>query len=125
MGGQSAFGTKAGDTFTRVTVVSATIWILCAILAVKLLGTQGGPLGDANAAAPPTAPANSGLGEAGTGLEGVLPGGAGAAASSETGAGVGAATGDSTSDAAAAGGVGGTTGEATTTTSAEADPVPE
>ena len=50
MGGQSAFGTKAGDTFTRVTMVSATIWILIAILAVKILGTSGGPLGDAGAA---------------------------------------------------------------------------
>lgn len=54
MGGQSAFGTKAGDTFTRVTIVAATLWIVCAILAVKLLGGgKGGPLGDANAAAAP------------------------------------------------------------------------
>src|SRR5258707_1190745 len=31
MGGQSAFGTKAGDMFTRITVVLAVIWIvLCA-----------------------------------------------------------------------------------------------
>lgn len=31
MGGQSAFGTKAGDLFTRVTVILAIIWIvLCA-----------------------------------------------------------------------------------------------
>lgn len=31
MGGQSAFGTKAGDMFTRITVVLALIWIvLCA-----------------------------------------------------------------------------------------------
>lgn len=53
MGGQSAFGTKAGDTFTRITIVTATIWILCAILSIKLLSSQGGPLGNANAAAPP------------------------------------------------------------------------
>ncbi len=33
MGGQSAFGTKAGDMFTRITVVLAIIWIvLCAAL---------------------------------------------------------------------------------------------
>lgn len=51
MGGQSAFGTKAGDTFTRVTIISATIWICLAILAVKLLGGKGGGiLGDADAA---------------------------------------------------------------------------
>ena len=54
MGGQSAFGTKAGDTFTRVTIISATVWILTAILAVKLLGGKTGPLGDADAAPPPS-----------------------------------------------------------------------
>lgn len=53
MGGQSAFGAKAGDTFTRVTIVTATIWILCAIFAVKFLGGSTGPLGDADAAAVP------------------------------------------------------------------------
>lgn len=32
MGGQSAFGAKAGDVFTRITVVTAIIWItLCMI----------------------------------------------------------------------------------------------
>jgi preprotein translocase subunit SecG len=50
MGGQSAFGTKAGDTFTRVTIVAATIWILLALLAVKLAKMNSGPLGDAAAA---------------------------------------------------------------------------
>jgi preprotein translocase subunit SecG len=30
MGGQSAFGTRAGDTFTRVTIVFAVIWVLLA-----------------------------------------------------------------------------------------------
>lgn len=54
MGGQSAFGTKAGDAFTRITVITATIWILTAIVAVKWLGGGSGPLGDANAAVPST-----------------------------------------------------------------------
>ena len=36
VGGSSAFGTKAGDTFTRVTVVTASIWILMAMLLVVL-----------------------------------------------------------------------------------------
>lgn len=50
MGGQSAFGTKAGDTFTRITVVAATVWILCSILAVKMLGgSSAGPLGNPDA----------------------------------------------------------------------------
>lgn len=30
MGGQSAFGTKAGDIFTRITIVVAVIWVLAA-----------------------------------------------------------------------------------------------
>lgn len=30
LGGQSAFGTKAGDVFTRITVVIAVIWVLLA-----------------------------------------------------------------------------------------------
>jgi len=36
-GGQSAFGAKAGDLFTRITMVSATFWILLCVLAVRLL----------------------------------------------------------------------------------------
>src|SRR5262249_27234160 len=36
VGGSSAFGTKAGDTFTKVTVVTASIWILMAMLLVVL-----------------------------------------------------------------------------------------
>jgi preprotein translocase subunit SecG len=30
MGGQSAFGTKAGDVFTRITIVVAILWVLSA-----------------------------------------------------------------------------------------------
>lgn len=30
MGGQSAFGTKAGDVFTRITIVVAVIWVILA-----------------------------------------------------------------------------------------------
>lgn len=30
LGGQSAFGTKAGDTFTRITIVIAAIWVCLA-----------------------------------------------------------------------------------------------
>ncbi|TWT52235.1 preprotein translocase subunit SecG [Thalassoglobus neptunius] len=30
MGGQSAFGTKAGDVFTWITVVTAAVWVLLA-----------------------------------------------------------------------------------------------
>ena len=34
VGGSSAFGTKAGDVFTRVTMVVATIWIVLSMLLV-------------------------------------------------------------------------------------------
>lgn len=37
MGGQSAFGTKAGDTFTRVTYGAAIVWICVCMLAIKVL----------------------------------------------------------------------------------------
>ena len=36
MGGQSAFGAKAGDTFTRITVVTAIVWILLSMLCIKM-----------------------------------------------------------------------------------------
>src|SRR5450830_552048 len=40
MGGQSAFGTKAGDLFTRITVGVAGFWILLCLLATNMLGRQ-------------------------------------------------------------------------------------
>lgn len=38
MGGQSAFGSKAGDVFTRATIIAATGWILLCVLAIVMLG---------------------------------------------------------------------------------------
>lgn len=38
MGGQSAFGTKAGDLFTKITIGAALVWILLACFAVKYFG---------------------------------------------------------------------------------------
>ena len=40
MGGQSAFGTKAGDVFTRITIVVAAIWILLSMLSIQVLGVK-------------------------------------------------------------------------------------
>lgn len=40
-GGQSAFGAKAGDVFTKITVVVAAFWILLCILATMSLQDQG------------------------------------------------------------------------------------
>src|SRR3954462_2942408 len=37
MGGQTAFGTKAGDLFTRITMVVAAIWVLLSMAALKVL----------------------------------------------------------------------------------------
>ena len=44
MGGQSAFGTKAGDMFTKITIGVAAFWIVLCVLSVRLLSTskQGG-----------------------------------------------------------------------------------
>jgi len=65
-GGQSAFGTKAGDVFTKITVGVAAFWILLCILALNVLGRQaskfdrgalGGaaPVSTGNTALPPAA----------------------------------------------------------------------
>lgn len=45
LGGQSAFGTKAGDLFTRVTIGVALFWIILCMVTVSVLGTGSeGPL---------------------------------------------------------------------------------
>ncbi len=36
MGGSSAFGAKAGDVFTKITVIAATLWIVLCIAATKM-----------------------------------------------------------------------------------------
>ena len=48
MGGQSAFGTKAGDLFTRVTMVVAAVWILLSILAIAVLNSRQSAFGTAD-----------------------------------------------------------------------------
>src|SRR2546421_6530501 len=40
MGGQSAFGTKAGDLFMRITIGVAAAWILLCVGAIKVLGVK-------------------------------------------------------------------------------------
>ena len=47
MGGQSAFGAKAGDLFTRITVVTVSIWILfCILLLLAMKQEAGSPGGE-------------------------------------------------------------------------------
>ena len=41
MGGRSAFGAKAGDVFTRITIVVATIWILLSIVTFSYCSRMG------------------------------------------------------------------------------------
>ena len=46
-GGQSAFGTKAGDMFTKITIGTAFVWILIAAMSVRLLNQpKSSVLGD-------------------------------------------------------------------------------
>jgi preprotein translocase subunit SecG len=68
MGGQSAFGTKAGDVFTRVTIITALVWIFFCMLAIKLIGKDSGSKRSADrlAPAPAAAPAIPGLPGTGT-----------------------------------------------------------
>ena len=40
MGGQSAFGAKAGDTFTKVTIYASTFWILLCMAALAVLNPK-------------------------------------------------------------------------------------
>ncbi len=42
MGGSSAFGAKAGDIFTRITIVAAAVWILLCIAATKYASSSSG-----------------------------------------------------------------------------------
>ena len=56
MGGQSAFGTKAGDLFTKITIGLATFWIVLCIIMVKVLGGGGSALSDQMGSAAETKP---------------------------------------------------------------------
>jgi len=56
MGGQSAFGTKAGDLFTRITIVVAAIWVLLSMASIKVLA-QRTPFESTRGRPVPAAPA--------------------------------------------------------------------
>ncbi|TWT47758.1 preprotein translocase subunit SecG [Botrimarina hoheduenensis] len=45
-GGSSAFGAKAGDTFTRITVWAAAIWIITCVLCAYWANNRGDSFGD-------------------------------------------------------------------------------
>ena len=48
MGGSSAFGAKAGDVFTRITIIVASIWIAFCLLALFWAKHRGDVLGTAS-----------------------------------------------------------------------------
>jgi preprotein translocase subunit SecG len=54
MGGQSAFGAKAGDLFTRITMGVAAFWILLCIVTPKIMGTQEPGFTSGSESGPPT-----------------------------------------------------------------------
>jgi preprotein translocase subunit SecG len=63
VGGSSPFGSRAGDTFTRITIIVATVWILLTMVQVKVVQGHGGvrtETGDTLSTIPgsPAAPAN-------------------------------------------------------------------
>lgn len=52
MGGSSAFGAKAGDIFTRITIGAAAVWIILCIAAAKLGPASAGSRLDTGNEAP-------------------------------------------------------------------------
>jgi preprotein translocase subunit SecG len=42
VGGSSPFGSKAGDTFTRITIYVAAFWILLIIVQVRVMNAERG-----------------------------------------------------------------------------------
>src|SRR6185295_10669470 len=60
MGGQSAFGTKAGDLFTKITIGVAIVWVVSTMLVIKYVGSQAqtGGLGSAKSSTTTTTPAD-------------------------------------------------------------------
>jgi preprotein translocase subunit SecG len=42
VGGSSPFGSRAGDTFTRITIIVAAAWILLTMIQVKVIQYTGG-----------------------------------------------------------------------------------
>ena len=48
MGGQSAFGSKAGDAFTKITIVTAAIWIFLCMMTIALFNPPPAPTSTLN-----------------------------------------------------------------------------
>ncbi|MCL2306119.1 MAG: preprotein translocase subunit SecG [Planctomycetaceae bacterium] len=48
MGGQSAFGTKAGDTFTKITIWTVLFWFSLCVTTLMILNGKGCSTGGLN-----------------------------------------------------------------------------
>jgi preprotein translocase subunit SecG len=59
-GGQSAFGAKAGDLFTRITIGVVAFWIVLCIVAIRVLSTQQELLCDTGTGSPTDRPVQQG-----------------------------------------------------------------
>ncbi|MFL5331391.1 MAG: preprotein translocase subunit SecG [Gemmataceae bacterium] len=44
VGGSSPFGSKAGDTFTRITIYVAAVWILLIMVQVRYMNSERGEI---------------------------------------------------------------------------------
>jgi preprotein translocase subunit SecG len=53
IGGSSAFGSRAGDQFTKVTLITAAVWILLIMFMVKMMPRKAA---SSTAPPPPTPP---------------------------------------------------------------------
>lgn len=68
MGGQSAFGSKAGDVFTRITIGVAAVWLILCVGAVAFLGKPSEKFaGQGGSSRTNTKSRSTGAGEAGEG----------------------------------------------------------
>ena len=63
-GGSSAFGTKAGDVFTRITMITALIWIVLLMLLVVLSNRGSSSFPDLPASTDSRVPSSAGKGSA-------------------------------------------------------------
>src|SRR5262245_19867510 len=75
MGGSSAFGAKAGDAFTRITIVTASVWIVICLIALFWAKHRGDLLGSSSST--PTAGSSQGMLPPGTADQQSGPKGAG------------------------------------------------
>ena len=53
VGGSSAFGAKAGDVFTKITIGATAVWIFLCVMAAYWAGHRGDALGEGDAALGP------------------------------------------------------------------------